>query len=105
MPARLPLILALAAFVFSASFGLIVNVPLRYREVSARALEKVRKPNYWSAPAQIGQLRVAEVQITSLKAARAANRIKVGFLLCAIASELIAVIFLAWAIGIIIYHR
>ena len=102
--AKLPLILALAAFVFSASFGLIVNIPLKYREVAARALERVRKPNYWSARAQIGQLRVAEAQITILAAARAANRIKVALLLSAISFELAAVIFLAWAIGIIIYY-
>ena len=102
--ARLPLVLTLTAFVLAAALGLIVNIPLKYREPTAHGLEKLRKPVYWSAPAQVGQLRVVQVQIASLKAARVANRIKVGFLLGAIAFELLAVIFLAWAIGLIIYN-
>jgi hypothetical protein len=102
--ARLPLVLTLGAFILAASFGLIVNIPLKYQEPTARGLGRLRNRVYWDAPAVIGQLRVVEAQIASLEAARTANRLKVGFLLSAIAFELLAVIFLAWAIDLIIYN-
>lgn len=101
--ARLPLILTLSAFVVAAGLGLAANIPLKYREPTAAGLGKLLNQNYWTAPALIGQLRAMQVQISSLEAARSANRLKVIFLLSAIGFELCAIVFLAWAIGLIIY--
>lgn len=102
--AKLPLVLALCAFVAAAALGLLTNVPLRYREPTPRGLAKLIAVNFWTAPPEIGQLRVAQAQVTTLAAARAANQLKVRLLLGAISCELLAIVFLAWAITDILYN-
>jgi len=99
----LPLILALSTFVLAAICGLATNIPLRQKIVTARGLDVLRNSRYWEAPAVIGQLRVAEAQISDLEASRNANRFKASFLVSAIGCEIAATGFLAWAIGVIIY--
>lgn len=101
--AKLPLLLALISFVIAATSGLATNVPLIYQEPSPQALAKLVDGRYWTAPAPLGQLRVAASQVTALSAARAANNLKVKLLLVATAAELLAVIFLAWAVAVILY--
>ena len=103
VPAKLPLLLALVTFVFSAAFSLVANIPLRYQEPTAAGLAKLVNPKYWNAPAEIGEIRIAEVQVVSLDAARSANDLKVRLLICAIFFELLAIPFLAWAIAEILY--
>ena len=103
--ARLPLLLALVAFVGAAVCGLATNAPLRYREATPRGLAKLVDAKYWTAPPLIGQLRVAEAQVKLLAAARSVNNLKVRLLLAAVACELLAVIFLAWAVASILYGR
>jgi len=102
--ARLPLLLTLITFVFSAAFGVAANMPLRYREATPAGLAKLINARYWAAPAEIGELRVAEAQVTSLAAARSANRLKVMLLVGAILFELLAIPFLAWAVAEILYN-
>ncbi|HXP21413.1 MAG TPA: hypothetical protein VN840_17355 [Streptosporangiaceae bacterium] len=103
-PARLPLLLALVAFVAAAAFGLATNLPLRYQEPTSAGLARLVSARYWSGPAEIGQLRVAEAEITALAAARSANGRKVTLLLAAILSEVLAVVFLTWAIAVVLYN-
>jgi len=103
--ARLPLLLALVAFVLAALFGLATNVPLRYREPTPSGLSRLVDSAYWAGPRQTGELRVAEAQVTVITAARSANNLRVVFLLAAVSAEFLAVIFLATAIALIIYSR
>jgi len=102
--AKLPLILALGAFVFSAILGLAVNMPMIYGAPAPEGLEKLCTAEYWEAPATIGQLRLAGAQIDELTASLEANKFKARFLVAAIVCEILATGFLAWAIGIIIYN-
>lgn len=104
-PAKLPLLLALITFVFAAAFSLALNVPLRYHEPTPDGLAKLVHHDYWKAPAVIGEMRVAEVQITSLTAARSANDLKARLLVGAILFESLAIPFLAWAIAEILYTK
>jgi len=101
--AKLPLLLTLIAFVWAAIFGLVTNVPLRYREATPRGLAKLVDAEYWTAPQLIGQLRVAAMQVTLLTAARSANKLKVRLLIAAVSAELLAIVFLAWAVASILY--
>lgn len=101
--AKLPLLLALISFVVAAALGLVTNMPLKYQEPTPRGLAHLVNANYWTGPKEIGQLRVAAAQVTTLSAARSANNLKVILLLGAILSELLAVIFLSWAIITILY--
>jgi hypothetical protein len=101
---RVPLILTLVAFVLAAICGLVSNAPLRFKEPTTRALAALIDARYWSAPEDIGQLRVAEVQVKILTAARAANQLKVRLLLAAILFELLAIACLSWAVAGIIYE-
>jgi hypothetical protein len=103
--AKLPLLLTLVTFVFSAVLSLVVNVPLRYREPTLAGLAGLLNSNYWKAPAEVGEIRVAEAQVTSLAAARYANNLKGRLLIGAIFFELLAIPFLAWAIAEILYTR
>lgn len=103
--AKLPLVLALAAFVAAAAGGLATNVPLRYQQATPQGLAKLVDAAYWTAPPLIGQLRVAEAQVKLLTAARSANNLKVRILIAAVACELLAIIFLAWAVAVILYAR
>jgi hypothetical protein len=102
--ARLPLLLALLAFVTAALFGLVTNVPLRYREPTPQGLAKLVDTVYWRGPKQTGELRVAGAQVAVIAAARSANNLKVNLLLTAISAELLSVIFLSWAVAVIIYR-
>jgi hypothetical protein len=101
--ARLPLLLSLIAFVAAAMCGVATNVPLRYREATSRGLAKLVNAQYWTGPESVGQLRVAEARITLIAAARSANDLKVRLLISATAAELLAVIFLSWAVAAILY--
>jgi hypothetical protein len=101
--AKLPLLLTLVTFAFSAALSLAVNVPLRYREPTPAGLAKLVNSNYWKAAAEVGEIRVAETQITSLAAARSANNLKVMLLVGAVFFELLAIPFLAWAVAEILY--
>ncbi len=103
--ARLPLLLALVAFVIAAACGLATNIPLRYSEPTPQGLAKLVDANYWTAPAETGELRTAAAQVTTLAAARSANKLKVYLLLTAIGFELLAVTFLSWAVGAILYNH
>jgi hypothetical protein len=101
--ARLPLVLALCAFAIAAAFALMTSIPLRYQEPTPRGLATLVDKNFWAAPPEIGQLRAAEAQVRTLAAARSANGLKVRLLLGAISCELVAVIFLTWAIASVLY--
>ena len=102
--ADMPLLLALIAFVVTALFGLTTNMPLRYREPTARGLAKLVDARFWVAPAEVGELRVAGAQVALIAAMRSANNLKVRLLILAIAAELLAIIFLFWAIAVILYQ-
>lgn len=101
--ADVPLLLALVGFVVAALFGLTTNLPLRYQEPTARGLAKLIDARFWGASTQIGERRVAEAQVALMVAMRAANNLKVRFLILAITAELIAVICLFCAVVIILY--
>lgn len=101
--AKLPLLLALVAFIVAAVCGLTTNMPLKYREATPQGLARLVDARYWTAPPVVGQLRVAAAQVTLLGAARLANNLKVRLLIAAVAAELAAVIFLAWAVACILY--
>jgi hypothetical protein len=102
--ADVPLLLALIAFVIAAILGLTTNLPLRYQEPTVRGLAKLINARFWAAPPEIGELRVAGVQVALIAAMRSANNLKVWLLILAIAAELIAIIFLFWAVAVILYH-
>jgi hypothetical protein len=102
--ADVPLLLALIAFVIAAIFGLTTNLPLRYQEPTVRGLMKLVNARFWLAPAEIGELRVAGAQVALIAAMRSANNLKVRLLILAIATELIAIVFLFCAVAIILYH-
>jgi hypothetical protein len=104
-PARLPLVLALCAFGLAAVLGLLTNVPLRYQEPTPRGLAKLVAPNFWTAPPEIGERRVAEARVQTLAAARVANRLKVRLLLGAMFCELLGTVFLILAIVNVLYAR
>jgi hypothetical protein len=101
--ARLPLLLALIAFVIAAGFGIVTNMPLRYQEMTPQGLGKLVNARYWTAPPAVGELRVAQAQVAVLSAARTANDLKVSLLIAAISAELLAVAFLAWAVAVILW--
>lgn len=101
---RLPLLLSLIAFVAAASLGLATNVPLKYREPTSRGLAKLIDPIFWSATAITGELRVSEAKVRILSAARTANNLKAMLYIIAIGSELLATVFLAWAVVAILYN-
>jgi hypothetical protein len=100
---RLPVVLAVVALVIAGLLGLATNIPLRYKEPTTTALARLLHSNYWTGPGEIGQLRVAQVQVRTIAAARKANGLKVALLVGAMLCELLAVIFLAWAIAGIVY--
>jgi hypothetical protein len=102
--ADVPLLLAVIAFVIAAVFGLTTNLPLRYQEPTVRGLAKLVEHRFWVGPAEIGELRVAGAQVALIAALRAANNLKVWLLILAIAAELIAIVFLFWAVAVILYH-
>jgi hypothetical protein len=101
--AKLPLLLALVAFVIAALSGLATNVPLRYRETTPQGLARLVDAKYWTAPPEVGQLRVAAARVTVIAATRSANGLKVVFLIVAVFAEFLAVVFLVWAVAGILY--
>jgi hypothetical protein len=101
--ARLPLLLALIAFVCASICGLTTNLPVMYKEATPQGLAKLVDTKYWTAPPAIGELRVAAAEVTLLGAARSANNLKVCLLITAIGAEVLAVAFLSWSVASILY--
>lgn len=48
--AKLPLLLALVAFIVAAVCGLTTNMPLKYREATPQGLARLVDARYWTAP-------------------------------------------------------
>jgi hypothetical protein len=95
--------LALGGFVIAAVAGLLGNSPRTYRGVKSAALERLLREK-WSDPPRIARRRVAATQVVIYHSYRKVNRFKAFMLAGAIGSEVIAVMFLAVAIALVIKH-
>lgn len=95
------IVIALMFFIIAAVGGIAANAPLDYRQVSIKDLRRFVGEETWSGPADIASRRVVEAKVSILARARELNVLKGKALFAAIISEVIAVIILAIAVGII----
>ena len=99
------LYVSLGAFVAAALTALVVSVPLRYRAPTVPALNKLlTEPRWGDSPADAVK-RIAATHVVVLAAYRKGNSLKAWALLAAISSEVVAVLCLAVAVGIVFYDR
>jgi hypothetical protein len=101
--ARCWLYAAMVAFVIASLEGIATNLPLFYIGVSARALRQGIRHKWDDEPAE-AERQVAFTQVNVLERAQQLNTYKGFILLGAIVAEVIAVVFLALAIRIILTH-
>ncbi|MFL5924558.1 MAG: hypothetical protein ACJ743_09985 [Gaiellaceae bacterium] len=101
--ARLWFYLALGSFVIAAVAGLVGNSPRKYRGAKSAALEHLLREK-WSDPPRVARRRVARTHVVIYHSYRRVNRFKAFVLTAAITSEVVAVLFLAVAIGLVIEH-
>jgi hypothetical protein len=95
------LLAAAAAFVVAGIGGILTNAPGRYRSAQAASLEELIDEGWSDAPEDAeGEVAAANVEV--FKRAKVVNELKGRILVAAIAIELLAVVFLAIAIEVIL---
>jgi hypothetical protein len=100
---RALLVAALVLFMFAAVGGIVSNWPFGYRRIAATELERLIGTNdYWSGRLEIVSRRVAEAQVSILERVISVNEFKGRSLLAAMFTEVLAVIVLSAAVGIIL---
>jgi len=99
---RLPLAIAIGAFVGAALCAIFTNVPRRYREAGAEGLRKLLSDG-WADSETDALSKVAKNRLSVLGSARHINRDKGWALLSAIIFEALAVAALFWAMLALLY--
>lgn len=92
---------AAAAFVLAGIGGILTNVPGRYSSPEAASLDKVIEER-WSDSPEDAEAEIAATQVEIFARAKAVNSFKGKILIAAVAAEVLAVLFLAIAIGVIL---
>jgi uncharacterized integral membrane protein len=88
---------ALVAFVLAAIAGILINLPLRYSGVKSTALRGLLKENWDDSPI-VAEKRIAATQVKIIATAKKRNKRKGQILFFAAGAEILAVLFLAFAI-------
>jgi hypothetical protein len=91
-----------ASFVAAAGLGLWVNRPCDYHEPEDEWLEKLTAESVWNGDENQGSRRVAECNVGTLVRHRKVNGRKASQLAWAVVFEVVATVFLAVGIGLII---
>jgi hypothetical protein len=103
--AKWALIAAVVLFSLAALLGLAANLPWWYREALISVLEERVKPEEWSNPDPIEAARYdAVLNVQILKAARKVNGWKAWAVLTGLASEAVAAVAVAVAVGAELYE-
>jgi hypothetical protein len=101
--ARGPLVAALVAFVVSALFALLTNVPLNYENVVVEDPEtEVRQ--LWQDTQEEARIALTVTRVKIFKRARTLNERKAWLLLLAMLAEFVAIIAVAIAVGEVLRH-
>ena len=93
---------ALIAFLAAAVLAIIVIRPRAYNAIDVQSLKEMTEDYAWNSPLAIGGPRIANALIVVIDGARRANKLKARYLVSAITSEVVAVIILAMAVGVIL---
>jgi hypothetical protein len=93
---------AMIAFVIAAVAGIVTNVPVFYSGVKTSDLQKAVKGSIWGDTPDDAERRVAATNVKVLATAKSRNTFKGFVLLAAIVFEVLAVLFLALAIRVIL---
>jgi hypothetical protein len=100
--AKLLIVAAGGLFVLAAIGGITANFPSPYREIRVSALRRLTEERWWLNQVSPAQRRAAQARIDILDAARVVNAWKVRFLVAALIFEVLAVLALAAAAGIVL---
>jgi hypothetical protein len=103
LPVRLCFAVALLLFLAAAVFGIMTNRPRETVEAAGAELERLLKPEYWSASGLVGSRRVAEVEVKVLRSERRQNDRVAKALRRAVSLEVSALFLLALAVLLILF--
>jgi hypothetical protein len=92
---------AVAAFALAAVAGIVVNWPMKYRDLTVKQLEQLVKPGLWERRADPAARRTAEARVKVLRRARNRNGLKAGALIAAMILQVIAIGLVAAAVVLI----
>jgi hypothetical protein len=95
---------AMASFVIAAIAAIITNTPLFYSGVKTSDLQQALRGSIWNDPPPIAEKRIAATDIKVLRTAKSRNTFKGFALLGAVVAEVLAVLFLALAIRVVLVH-
>jgi hypothetical protein len=95
------LVTALPFFVLAIAAGLGANVPWVYRNVTPAGL-RATVDDKWGDTPSVARKRVARTQIDVLEDARKVNGVKAWIVFGAIACELVALVLVGIAVGIVV---
>jgi hypothetical protein len=93
---------ALVAFLAAAVLAILVIRPRVYGAVDEQSLHDLAKKSAYSTPASVGEPHIADAIIDLITKARAANARKAHFLTASVVAEVIAVVVLGSAIGVML---
>jgi hypothetical protein len=94
---------ALVGFVLAGIGGILANVPLFYISVNPPDLQAAVN-SMWDDDPKVAEQRVAATRVNVLTRAKKLNNVKGYILMGAVTAEVLAVVFLALAIRVIIVH-
>lgn len=105
--AILRLCVALVLFVLSATAAIVVQTfAFKYDVVKQDDLDKIVKDNdYWFSTENRATRDSVGINVKTIRSLRKGNAIKARFLLSGLIFQLVAIGFLAWAIGIELWIR
>jgi hypothetical protein len=95
------LVIALCFFVIAIAAALATNIPWVYKNVTPPGL-RVMLRDHWPDSPSVARKKVAYTKVDVLDSARTVNGVKAWILFGAIASELVALVFVAIAVAIVI---
>lgn len=95
---------ATIAFVIAAIAAIVTNLPLFYSGVKTSDLQKAVKGKIWRDSPANAEQRIAATDIKVLATAKSRNTFKGFVLLAAITLEIVAIVFLSFAVRVILVN-
>lgn len=96
---------ALVAFLTAAVLAILVIRPREYAVVDGQSLLALANSDAYGAPASVGEPKIATAIISLIEKGRIGNRKKAHFLIASVTAEVVAVVVLGLAVGVMLIVR
>lgn len=89
---------AIAGFIVAAAFAILAIRPREYAVIDEQSLREMTSSEAYNTPASVGEPQIALALVQLIEKTRLGNKQKAHFLMWSVLAEMIAVVFLGFAI-------